>query len=184
MPPSTHINSEFGIRNSELPPPTRFPAGLECHPEDSTARVGRHHRQIAWLGRNHWGAPKGRRIHSLGREPQVRGDISPWSPEGATDFACGASRRLRLPIVCRRFRLRAPRYAVTGRGCNLRPPSNAIRENAVLRRAEPAGSLSASLSVSLSNGRIGTRSIDSDCDSDSDSDHGPATRCHFLYFRP
>ena len=38
---------------------------------------------------------------------------------------------------------------------------------------DPAGPLSISLSVSLSNGRIGTAYIDSDSDSDSDSDQTP-----------
>ena len=51
--------------------------------------------------------------------------------------------------------------------------SNDIRRLFDPRRAEPAGSLSVSLSVSLSNGRIGTAHIDSDSDSDSDSDQTP-----------
>ena len=51
--------------------------------------------------------------------------------------------------------------------------SNDIRRPLDPRRAEPAGSLSVSLSVSLSNGRIGTAYIDSDSDSDSDSDQTP-----------
>jgi len=49
-----------------------------------------------------------------------------------------------------------------------------------LRRTKLAGSLSLSQSVSLTDGRIGTRRIDSDCDSDSDTDRGLATRFHFF----
>ena len=51
--------------------------------------------------------------------------------------------------------------------------SNDIRRPFDPRRAEPAGSLSVSLSVSLSNGRIGSANIASDSDSDSDSDQTP-----------
>jgi len=43
-------------------------------------------------------------------------------------------------------------------------------------RAGPAGSLSVSLSVSLSNGRIGTAFIDTDSDGDSDGDRTPQPR--------
>ena len=68
--------------------------------------------------------------------------------------------------------------------CNESLAFNDIGRTVSLRRRKSASSLSVSLSVSLSDGRIRTGQIDSDCDSDSDSDHRPATRCHFLHYRP
>ena len=49
-------------------------------------------------------APKARKTHSLGREPQEPGISTRTSPrKGATDCGCGVSRSHKFPFVCRRF---------------------------------------------------------------------------------
>jgi hypothetical protein len=62
-----------------------------------------------------WGyrAAKRRKIHSLGRQPQVMGATIPRSPEGATDCGCGVSSSHHLLNVCHRGRLRASHVSVT-----------------------------------------------------------------------
>ena len=53
-----------------------------------------------------------------------------------------------------------------------------------LEKADPAGSQSVSLLESLSNGRIGTGSVDSDSDSDSDCDPETETGVTFSVLGP
>ena len=41
---------------------------------------------LTYLGRGSGRAPKGRKTHSLGRQPQVQDQFIEMSPEGATDW--------------------------------------------------------------------------------------------------